>query len=98
MKVKLKHWRRFYNGEKLPRKVKKAILGTKPTRKSLKERIAKVKIETIHPYPYNNYEFMYPNDPFCPYCGCNYTRSTGNMAGHPEVWIIGYCAKCGRRC
>lgn len=95
MNIKPKHWQRLYSGEKLPRKIKKAILGTKPTRKALKERIAKVTLETIHPYPHNSYEFVYPDDTFCPYCGCDYVRSTGNMAGYPEEWIKGYCLRCG---
>jgi hypothetical protein len=60
----------------------------------LKERIAKVVIETINPFD-NGYTYQYPSDDFCPYCGCDISRSTGNMAGYPEDWTQHYCIRCG---
>lgn len=72
------------------RKTKKHILGKKMNRKQLKQRLASVVVN----------ENKYPvsadiSDCFCPRCGCEKTRGTGNMADYPEVWVRDYCLRCG---
>ena len=94
MRVKLRYYDRLYRGEKIPRKAKKAILGTIPTRKALKERISKTVIETHNPFN-NTYTYQYPDDDFCPYCGCELCRSTGNLVSYPEEYEKRYCLRCG---
>ena len=93
--MKTRYYERFYEGEKIPRKAKKQILGLLPTRRALKERIERVKFETIKPFN-NNYNYLYPDDDFCPYCGCEHSRSAGNLACYPEEWIKFYCHRCNK--
>lgn len=92
MKIKLKYLHRLYRGEKIPRKAKKAILGTRPTRKALKERISKTVIQT---HINNTYSYQYPDDDFCPYCGCEFHQGTGNLVSYPEQYVKYYCLRCG---
>jgi transcription initiation factor IIE alpha subunit len=84
----------MYDGGKLPRKVKKKLLGLRVSKKDLREQIKNVKIEIHNPYN-NGYTYDYPNDTFCPECGCIFTYDTGNIAEYPEEWIKFYCVKCG---
>lgn len=72
------------------RKTKKHILGKKLNKRELKQRLANV-IVTRNPYP----QSVTLSDEFCPKCGCERTRSTGNMAHYPEVWVRTYCLRCG---
>jgi hypothetical protein len=76
--------------EGLSRKTKKAMLGRKWGKHELRKRIAAV-VVTPRPYP----ETAELSDRFCPKCGCERTRSTGNMVGYPEVWVRSYCLRCG---
>ena len=87
--MKIKYFEKLCLGEKIPRKVKKQILGLLPTKKALKERIERVKFD-------NSYGYLYPDDDFCPCCGCEHYRSTGNMACYPEKWFKYYCCRCGK--
>ena len=87
--MKVRYYRRFHVGDKIPRKAKKQILGLLPTRKDLRARIERVKLD-------NNCGYLYPDDDFCPYCGCDYARSTRNMACYPEEWIQYYCHRCNK--
>lgn len=82
------------NGEKMPRKIKKAIFGKKMKKSKLKALLKSVKIinvaktmydsPTVHPYM------------FCPNCGCTGMRGTGNMTCYPEHWERFYCLKCNK--
>lgn len=92
MSMKSKYYERIYNGEKIPRKAKKEILGLKMSKSKLKARIAKleVKINTWE----NGYQVPYVEDEFCPKCGCKLAFSTGNMAEYPEVYEKDYCLRC----
>ncbi|NWL87581.1 hypothetical protein DMN77_08180 [Paenibacillus sp. 79R4] len=72
------------------RKTKKYILGRKMNKRKLNERLAAVVVEQ-RPYP----EGSLLSDYFCPKCGCDETRSTGNMADYPELWVRSYCMRCG---
>jgi len=34
---------------------------------------------------------------FCPICGCSQMRVVNRHVPYPEIWIIGYCKRCGNR-
>jgi hypothetical protein len=72
------------------RKTKKAIIGTRISRKKLRERLATV-VVTRNKYP----EPATISDEFCPKCGCESSRTTENMAEYPEVWVKEFCLRCG---
>ena len=72
------------DGEKIPRKAKKAIFGKRISKKKLREKIASVRY----------YEDGVPIHPFCPKCGCNMETGTGNMVEYPEHWENFHCVKC----
>ncbi|MGG4036086.1 SNF2-related protein [Paenibacillus cisolokensis] len=74
----------------LSRKTKKAMLGRKWGKHELRKRIAAV-VVTPMPYP----EPAELSDQFCPKCGCERTRYTGNMSSWPELWTRTYCLRCG---
>ncbi len=79
--------------EKLPRKLKKHILGKKLSKYKLNKLLKNVTIgepastmyETPKISPY----------PFCPKCGCREKKSTGNMTTYPEHWEHFLCIRCG---
>jgi len=90
-----RHCRHYYNRHNkdvraLSRKTKKFILGKKCGKATLKRRIAAVEV-IINKYP----QEADLSDRFCPKCGCNAERSTGNMAEYPERWERRYCERCG---
>lgn len=88
-----RHERFFFKhyGEisEVSRKTKKYLLGKKMNRRQLKQRLAAV-IVTKNKYP----KSADISDEFCPRCGCNRTRCTGNMAPEPDVWVQTYCLRC----
>lgn len=94
--IKPKYFERIYRGEKVPRKIKKAILGLKLSKTELKKMIENTNIIEYSPYN-NSYKYKYPDKYFCPYCGCVLTDCTGNMAEYPEEYIISYCLRCGEK-
>lgn len=77
---------------KLPRKIKKKILGRKLTKSKLRKLLslvevvkgAKTMFETPEVKPYL----------FCPNCGCRYMYGSGNKVGYPEHWEYFYCLRC----
>lgn len=94
-KTRNRHIRHFYfeqSGDihSVSRKTKKFILGKKMNKRKLKARLAAVDV-TKNRYP----EPATLSDEFCPKCGCEATRSTGNMAPYPEVWVEEKCLRCG---
>ncbi|SQB33428.1 hypothetical protein [Clostridium cochlearium] len=97
MKVtNLNFWRyktRLEDGEKLPRKIKKKILGNKLSKNKIRKRINKLELK-VDVWS-NGYEVPYVEDEFCPKCGCEEVYSTGNMAFYPEVYEKMYCLRCG---
>ncbi len=80
---------------KLPRKLKKRFLGPRLSKKKLKILLSTV--EVIEP-PKNIFQapiikpFL-----FCPNCGCEKFRGTGNMASYPEHWENFYCLRCNHQ-
>lgn len=90
MKIKDKQLDRFYRGKKVPRKVKKALIGTKCSKTKLREKLRKVRIINVHQngeVELNNY--------FCPKCGCEEQRVVMHYVEYPEVWNNYYCLRCG---
>lgn len=80
------------NGEKLPRKTKKAILGRRIGKTKL-NRLLKTLVlikdnKTMYDRPIYNLPL------FCPKCGCQKTISNGNMVAYPEHWENFYCVRC----
>lgn len=94
--IKPKYFKRIYSGEKVPRKIKKAILGLRLNKKELKKMIKNTNIVEYSPYN-NGYKYKYPDKHFCPYCGCVFIDCTGNMAEYPEEYVISYCLRCGEK-
>ncbi|OKP97748.1 hypothetical protein [Paenibacillus sp. P46E] len=91
----MRHIRYFFykhgaNAQQVSRKTKKYILGPKMTKRALKERLSAV-IVTKSKYP----EPADISDEFCPNCGCESSKTTGNMAEYPEVWVKETCLRCG---
>jgi len=78
-----------YSG--LPRKVKKAVIGVRQGQSSLRKRLANVRVEPAK----NGHDSAILSDTFCPKCGCEAVRYTGNMVEYPERYDKGFCARCG---
>lgn len=80
--------------EKLPRKIKKQILGKKMSKTKLKKLLNSVEIlegaHTMYESPYIK-PYM-----FCPHCGCTGYRGTGNLTSYPEHWEYFYCIRCNK--
>lgn len=87
-----KLWEAIRSQEKLPRKIKKHILGKLMSKCKLNRLLDSVTIgrgastmfETADIQPYT----------FCPNCGCTKLRGGGNMSVHPEHWERFYCLRC----
>lgn len=76
------------------RQAKKKRLGYKMGKCSLRRRIKNVKLLEK---PTTMFDDLGISDAFCPYCGCETVEMTDNLVGYPELWQIGYCARCGRK-
>lgn len=87
-----KYYFRLLDGEKIPRKAKKEILGLKISKSKLKKKIKDFKVIKKQKHIY---ESTVTNiEPFCPKCGYELTRCSGNMAEYPELWERVYCLRC----
>jgi len=79
------------DGEKLPRKIKKALLGPKMSTSKLRKRLSRVKVFRI------NANEREATDIFCPHCGCNHHRTVDHPEiEQPEIWIEEFCLRCGK--
>jgi len=83
----VKAWDAVYNGEKLPRKVKKSIFGKRLSKKDIRHLIDNITF---------NEDGELTSREFCPNCGCDFIRGTGNMAYYPEHWENFYCLCCNK--
>lgn len=87
-----KAYRAMCEGDKVPRKWKKKVLGKRLGSGTLSVLLSKVKVissaktmyETPKVEPYM----------FCPKCGCTQDYGTGNMTTYPEHWEIFKCLRC----
>ena len=75
---------------KLPRKVKKAVLGLRKTKNQIKEHYRGA-IIFLHKYPTSSELTV---EIICPKCGCHYQRYNNHNVGYPEVYWEGFCARC----
>ena len=76
---------------KLPRKLKKKIIGKKMGKSELRRLIESVKItQTKEP---NLSSIIEPFE-FCPECGCTVGYLVDHHVEYPEVWYQCYCARC----
>jgi len=80
-------------GERVPRKIKKKILGSKLSKNKIRKKISKLEIK-IYTY-FDGHTVPYTEEEFCPKCGCEEHYSSGEMAEYPETWIRHYCLRCG---
>jgi len=77
--------------EKLPRKLKKVILGKRLSKNRIKKLISKIKVTPAT----GHLSTLVEPFPFCPKCGCTGVRYSGNRVEYPERWDSGYCIRCG---
>lgn len=83
MNLKATHINGLFSGHKVPRKVKKAVLGSKISSTQLKLKIARW--------------MNVPNDygTFCPKCGCGAERFVYHEVEYPEILTECFCLRCG---
>lgn len=74
----------------LSRKEKLALIGRKQNKNQIRKRLSKVVVR----FNENWNDGVDINDMFCPRCGCNTTKSSGNMASYPEVYSRDNCMRC----
>lgn len=91
MSRKIHYWFRY--GGRIPRKIKKSVLGDKISSCRLKRMLKETKpldpIQTM----YERREFT-PHGDFCPNCGCVGYVGTGNKTSYPEHWEEFNCIRC----
>ena len=80
----------LYHGHKVPRKLKKIIIGKKISKSKLKKMLSNVKV-TINKYP--EVSKIDPNT-FCPSCGCDKIHFIDYGVSYPEIWYEEYCLRC----
>lgn len=76
--------------EFLSRKEKKYYIGTKLNKNKIRRRLAEMII-----YIDENGDITDYSDHFCPECGCEVAKSTGNSVPYPEVFERVLCMRCG---
>ena len=78
--------------EKLPRKLKKRILGKRISKSKLRRKLDAV---VIYKPAKTCYESASMNcEPFCPHCGCEAIRFIDHRAEYPEMWTEDRCMRC----
>lgn len=81
----------YIDKDRVPRKIKKNWLGRKLNKAKLRRLLSKV---VVIPAKNGHDSAEILPFPFCPKCGCQQLRTTGNKAGYPERWDSGYCLRC----
>ena len=94
MNITYKQFEAAYNHEKLPRKLKKAILGKKMNKSLLNRLLKSVRIISSANTMYESPKI----EPytFCPFCGYIGMKGTGNLTAYPEHWEYFHCIKCDK--
>lgn len=92
MKITTAHYWALYHGQKLPRKIKKALIGKKMSSTKLRVLLDSVTLGEPIKTMYERRE-IYPFA-FCPKCGCEGYRGSGNLTDYPEHWESFYCLRC----
>lgn len=83
-------YKHFGDVHSLSRKTKKAVIGKKMSKVKLRKRLKAVVVTQSQ-----EYQGKILSDRFCPKCGCDQCKSTGNMAEYPEIWEQEHCMRCG---
>jgi hypothetical protein len=90
MDRKLYEW--YYEGGRIPRKIKKKVLDRRIKRRVLRYLLNTIKfgppIKTMFERPETNHGL------FCPHCGERGYIGTGNKAIYPEHWEYFHCLRC----
>lgn len=81
----------YIGADRVPRKFKKQWLGRRLNKSKLRRLLSTVKIIESGNGRDSNEVLPYT---FCPKCGCQSSRSTGNMAEYPERWDRIFCMRC----
>lgn len=89
---KYKHFLAFLNGEKIPRKAKKSLLGKRLNKQKIGKILSNLQVLEVAKTMYDRPVFNVPW--ICPKCGCERRRTTGNMTSYPEHWENIYCLRC----
>lgn len=81
--------------EKLPRKVKKHIIGKKIIKKKLKNKLRQI-VESEKDATQMLIDGEIDNL-FCPICGCEESYIVNHYCEYPEVYLEAFCARCGNK-
>ena len=78
--------------EKLPRKLKKELLGKRMSSSKLNRLLKTVQVVSVAKTMYEVPDIK----PylFCPHCGCTMAQGTGNLTTYPEHWEYFHCLRC----
>ena len=92
MNKKFYNWY-FHGYDRLPRKMKKQVLGKKIANSRLKSMLAETVVGDPIKTMFEIVEFT-PHGAFCPRCGCKSYKGSGNLTEYPEHWEKFYCLRC----
>lgn len=90
--MKSKYYWATIEGDKIPRKAKKIILGKRMTKSKLKKLLKTVKLGEPIRTMYERREIL--PFVFCPKCGCTKYKGSGNLTCYPEHWEKFNCIRC----
>ncbi len=91
MTKKLNEW--YYDGGRIPRKIKKKVLDRKPTRKVLRKMLSETVVGEPIKTMFERVTFS-PHGDFCPKCGETSYIGSGNKTDYPEHWESFRCLRC----
>lgn len=90
--MKIKFYWALANGEKIPRKQKKLILGKKLSGNKIRNLLKMVTLGNPITTMYERRQIL--PFAFCPKCGCKEYRGSGNLSTYPEHWEMFNCLRC----
>lgn len=83
----------YWEGGKVPRKIKKRVLGYRISGCKLRRMLRETKLGEPIVTMYERREFT-PHGAFCPKCGEKDYVGSGNKTTYPEHWEYFYCVRC----
>ena len=89
---KFSEW--YSHGGRIPRKIKKRVLGKRIRRRDLRHKLNTLKIGDPIVTMWERREINHGM--FCPHCGETKHVGTGNMTSYPEHWEDFKCLRCRR--
>ncbi len=90
--MKARYYWALIEGDKLPRKIKKAILGKRMSKSKLNRLLKSVTLGDPIRTMYERREIL--PFAFCPKCGCREYKGSGNKTTYPEHWEEFKCLRC----